>query len=347
MRAFAYLRSFIAVSLFGAVLATPMAPASAQAPKLEKQSLALAVGGRTLVAYLPLTIADRLGFFKKHGLSVEINDFAGGAKALEALVGGSADVVCGAYEHTILMQAKGIKITAIALQNDSFGLVVGLQKKLAATYKGPKDLKGLKIGVTAPGSASALGLGLLLAKGNLTLNDVSVIGVGGGARAVTAMTSGQLDGMANFDPVISMLERDGSMTTIVDTRKEGDLQDLYSGAYAASAFYMSASFIKANPNTTEAFVAAISDALAWIAKASTDQIIAAVPPEYYGGDRDLYRTVVDKNRARFSKDGRISMTAASNVLRIIGESNPAVRKAKIDLAQTFDNSFLEKAQAAR
>lgn len=345
MRALGFLRSVATVGLFGAVLAAPLAPASAQAPKLEKQTLALAVGGRTLVAYLPLTIADRLGFFKKHGLNVEINDFAGGAKALEALVGGSADVVCGAYEHTILMQAKGIKITAIAVQNDSFGLVVGLQKKLAATYKGPKDLKGLKIGVTGPGSASALGLGLLLAKGNLTLNDVSVIGVGGGARAVTAMTSGQLDGMANFDPVVSMLERDG-MVAVVDTRNEKDLQELYSGAYAASAFYMSASFIKANPNTTEAFVAAISDALAWIAKASTDQIVAAVPREYYGGDRDLYRTVVEKNRARFSKDGRISMAAASNVLRIIAGSNPAVQKAKIDLAQTFDNSFLEKAQAS-
>jgi NitT/TauT family transport system substrate-binding protein len=333
-------------SLLAAALVSASTASLAQTPKLEKPSLSLAVGGRTLVAYLPLTIADRLDFFKKEGLDVEISDFAGGATALQALVGGSADVVCGAYEHTIFMQAKGVKIKAIALQNDSFGLVVGVQKKLAASYRGPKDLKDLKIGVTAPGSASAVGLSLLLAKGGLTLNDVSVIGVGGGARAVTAINSGQLDAMANFDPVISMLQRDGTMVAVIDTRIQKDLDELYSGPYAASAFYMSDSFIKANPHATQAFVNAISMALAWIAKASTDQIVDAVPTEYYGGDRVLYRTVIEKNRGRFSKDGRISMAAAKNVLRIISQSDPAVKNAKIDLAQTFDNSFLEKAQAA-
>lgn len=346
MRGLSFLRAVGFVALLGTTVVAS-APASAQQAKLEKSTLALAVGGRTLVAYLPLTIADRLGYFKKRGLTVEINDFAGGAKALEALVGGSADVVCGAYEHTILMQAKGIKIKAIALQNDSFGLVIGLQKKLAASYKSGKDLKGLKIGVTSPGSASALGLGLLLAKSGLTLNDVSVIGVGGGARAVTAMTSGQVDGMANFDPVISMLERDGTMVSVVDTRKEKDLQELYSGEYAASAFYMTADFTKANPNTTQAFAGAIKDALAWIAKASTDQIVDAVPPSYYGGDRNLYKTVVEKNRSRFSKDGTISMAAAKNVLRIVSEAYPNVKKVKIDLPETFDNSFIEHAPAVK
>ena len=155
---------------------------------------------RISIAYLPLTIAERLGYFKKEGLDVEISDFGGGAKALQALVGGSADVVCGAYEHTIFMQAKDVNITVIALQDFSFGLVVGLRKELAAKYHGPADLKGLKFGVTAPGSASAVGLGLLLAKGGLTLSDVAVIGVGGGERAAAAMTSGQLDGMANLTP---------------------------------------------------------------------------------------------------------------------------------------------------
>jgi len=317
---------------------------NAQTLKPEKTSLTLAVGGKTLVAYLPLTIADRLGFFKKEGLQVDINDFAGGAKALQSLIGGSADVVCGAYEHTIFMAAKDTKIKAIALQNDSFGLVVGLSKDKAKNYKGPADLKGLKIGVTAPGSASAVGLSLLLAKANLTLSDVSVIGVGGGARAVAAMTSGQLDGMANFDPVMSMLENTDNFVTVLDTRKDKDLQDLYSGPFAASAFYMQSDFIAKNPQTTQAFVNAVYRALQWINKATTDEIVEAVPPEHHGGDKALYRTVVEKNRGRFSKDGQISLATAQNVLRIIASQDEKVRAATIDLSQTFDNSFLEKAK---
>ena len=83
------------------VLATS---AGAQAP--EKKKITIAVGGKSLFYYLPLTVAERKGYFKEEGLEVEIPDFAGGARALQALVGGSADMVSGAYEHTINMAAK-------------------------------------------------------------------------------------------------------------------------------------------------------------------------------------------------------------------------------------------------
>src|SRR5262245_6249782 len=79
--------------------------AQAQAP--EKRQVTLAVGGKSALYYLPLTIAERLGHFKEQGLDVTINDFRGGAQSLQALAGGSVDVVTGAYEHTIRMQAKG------------------------------------------------------------------------------------------------------------------------------------------------------------------------------------------------------------------------------------------------
>ena len=61
-----------------------------QAQPLEKQKVSIAVGGKNLLYYLPLTIAEQLGYFKEEGLQVEISDFAGGSKALQALVGGSA-----------------------------------------------------------------------------------------------------------------------------------------------------------------------------------------------------------------------------------------------------------------
>jgi len=80
---------------------------SAAAPALEKKDVKIAVGGKTLFYYLPLTLADRLGYFKDEGLEVEIVDFAGGAKSLQALIGGSADFVSGAFEHTINMHAAG------------------------------------------------------------------------------------------------------------------------------------------------------------------------------------------------------------------------------------------------
>ncbi len=156
------MRARIVFALVTAVLAVA-GPRVALA-QLEKPNLTLAVGGKTLVAYLPLTIAERLGLFEKEGLKVTINDFAGGSRALQSLVGGSADIVCGSYEHTILMRAKGQNIKAVALHNNSLGTVIGMTKEKAAAYRSPKDLAGLKIGVTSPGSASSLGVALLLAK---------------------------------------------------------------------------------------------------------------------------------------------------------------------------------------
>jgi NitT/TauT family transport system substrate-binding protein len=319
----------------------------AHAADLERASVHVAVGGKTLIAYLPLTIAERRGYFTREGLQVEISDFQGGAKALQAVVGGSADIGCGAYEHTLYMAVKGQPIKAIALQANSFGLVVGVQKDKAAAYQSFRDLKGMTIGVTAPGSASAIGLAMLLSKAGLTVNDVSVIGVGGGPAAVAAVKTGKIDAIANFDPAISLLERDGAIKTILDTRRENDLAYLYGGPFAASAFYLNAQFAERYPKTTQAFVNAISAALAWMTNASTDEIVAAVPPEYYAGDRVLYRVMVEQNRQRVSPDGRISADAASTVLRNLMKFEETFKDAKVDLAQTYDNAFVDRAPRLR
>ena len=97
--------------------------------------MTFAVGGKTALYYLPLTICERLGYFKEQGLEVTINDFRGGAQSLQALVGGSVDVVTGAYEHTIRMQAKGQDIKAVIELGRFPGIVVGVRKEKAASKR--------------------------------------------------------------------------------------------------------------------------------------------------------------------------------------------------------------------
>jgi NitT/TauT family transport system substrate-binding protein len=102
------------VVIVGAAFALGSALAgTAMAQNVEKKELTLGVGGKTALYYLPLTICERLGYFKEQGLDVTINDFRGGAQSLQALVGGSVDVVTGAYEHTIRMQAKDQDVRAV------------------------------------------------------------------------------------------------------------------------------------------------------------------------------------------------------------------------------------------
>jgi NitT/TauT family transport system substrate-binding protein len=261
------------------------------------------------------------------------------------MVGGSVDLVSGSFEHTINMQAKGISIVAVALQGRYPAIVLGMKKDKAAAYKSGKDLKGLKIGVTAPGSSTNMFVSNLLAKDGLPPDAVSIVGVGAGAGAVAAMKKGEIDGIANLDPVIHRLEAAGDIVTVVDTRTANGSQAVYGGVYPAGSVYLPTEFTKKNPNTTQAVVNAMVRAVLWIQKATPEQIVATVPPEYYGDDKAVYKAALEKNLATFSPDGTIPVDGVKNVYAVLNAFEPSVKEAKIDLAKTFDNSFVQKALA--
>jgi NitT/TauT family transport system substrate-binding protein len=334
----------IAKKLFLLVfVALGMASCGAMAQAPEKTKITIAVGGKNLFYYLPLTIAEKRGFFKDEGLDVEIVDFPGGARALQAMVGGSADIVSGAYEHTINMQAKGINIVGIALEGRYSGIVLGVHKSKVAQYKSPKDMKGWKIGVTAPGSSTNMMVSSLLSKDGLKPDAVSIIGVGATAGAVAAMRKGDIEGISNLDPVISRLEASGDIIPVVDTRTAKGMKEVYGGAYHAGCIYAPADWVKKFPNTAQAVVNAIVRADLWLQTARPDEVVKTVPADYYGDDQTMYKVALLKNMEGYSPDGLFSMDGAKNVYNVLNSFEPTVQAAKIDLAKTFDNSFVQKA----
>jgi len=330
----------LAAGILAAAVSLAALPAAAQA--LEKPKITIGVGGKPLFYYLPLTIAERQGYFKAEGLDVEILDFPGGAKALQALLGGSVDVVSGAYEHTISQQAKGQNIEALVMQGKYAGIVLAMSKAKAANYKSPADLKGMKIGVTAPGSSTNMFVNILLAKAKLAPDAVAIIGVGATAGAVAIMKRGEIDAMSNLDPVIAQLESGGDIVAVVDTRTAKGMQDVYGGAYAAGSIYVPVDFAKKYPNTAQAIVNAMVRALRFIQASTPDQIIAAVPPEYYA-DRALYKAALEKNLDGFKHEGFISAEAGQNVLRDLKSFDPTVQNATVDVAKTVNMTFQQKA----
>ena len=329
----------VAVAALAACLALFVPALHAQAP--EKSKVTVGVGGKPLFYYLPLTIAEQKGYFKAEGLDVEIQDFAGGARALQALLGGSVDIVSGAFEHTITQQAKGQNLEAVFLQGKYSSMVLVMNKAKAEKYKSPADLKGMKIGVTAPGSSTNMFVNILLAKVGLKPDDVSIIGAGATAGAVAIMQRGEIDALVNLDPVIAQLESQG-FVPVVDTRTAKGMQDVYGGAYAGGSIYVPVDFAKKYPNTTQAFVNAMMRALRFIQNSTPDQIVAAVPTEYYA-DKALYKAALEKNLESYKHDGAVGIEAARNVYRDLKSFDPGVQNATIDLAKTFDASFALKA----
>ncbi len=323
--------------------AQPSQPSASSRP--EKEKVVLAVGGRTGIAYLPLTLAEQKGFFKEEGLNVEIQDMQGGAKALQALMGGSADVVVGYYDHTIQMQAINKELTAVVLLCRYPGFVLGVRSDLADKVKHIRDLKGLKVGVTAPGSSTQFFINYLLAREGLKPTDISAIGIGASSAAVAAVEQKQVDALVNLDPMITVLESRGLIKIIADTRTEKETREIYGGEYPGSVLYASRDFIARHPITTQRLVNAIIKALRWMHGKSAEEIATAIPPAFFASNKELYLKGLTNSLGTFSPDGRFSETAPARVLEVLARFDENVSKAKIDLSKTYTNHFAENASS--
>ena len=325
-------------------LATLALAPGAKAQALEKPKLTIGVGGKPLLYYLPLTIAETRGFFREEGLQVETNDFGGGSRALQALLGGSVDLVTGAYEHTIRMQTKGQDVRAVLELGRFPGIVLAVRKDRAAQIKGPADLKGAKIGVTAPGSSTNFFVNFLMARAGANPKDAAFVGVGTGLSAIAAMKRGEIDAISNLDPVISKLETDGDIVVMADTRTEAGTKAIFGGANPAAVVYMRNDFIERHPNTTQAIVNAFHKALRWIATASPDDIAKSVPETYYLGDRELYVRAVKASLETYSRDGIIRLDGMKSALGMLKEFDDELRNVRDeDLPRTFVERFARKA----
>ena len=317
----------------------------ARAQGLEKPKVTLAVGGKNLLYYLPLTIAESLGYFKEEGLEVSIVDFAGGSQALRAVVGGSADVVSGAFEHTINMQAKGQRMRAFVLQGRAPQIVLGINPKTLPNYKSIADLRGRKIGVTAPGSSTNIMANFVLGKAGVKPNEVSIIGVGAGNGAVAAMRSGQIDAISNLDPVITLLQRSGDLKIVSDTRVVAVADKVFGGPMPAGCLYAPQAYIDKHPATVQALVNAMVRADHWIQRAGPSDIVKAVPESYLLGDRAVYIDAFLASQKALSPDGMIPEAGAETARRALASIDPEVAKAQLDLKAVYTNEFVKKANA--
>jgi NitT/TauT family transport system substrate-binding protein len=343
------MKSLKAVLVTFALVSSLAGAAHGQTPgqAVEKKQLTLAVGGKTALYYLPLTICERLGYFKEQGLDVTINDFRGGAQSLQALIGGSVDIVTGAYEHTIRMQAKGQAIRAVIELGRFPGIVVGLRKERAASYKSAADLKGTKIGVSAPGSSTNFFVMYLMSKAGLKPSDASYIGVGIGPSAVAAMKKGEIDAISNLDPMMTKLEQEGDIKVVADSRTEEGTRAIFGGSNPAAVLYARQDFIDKNPNTMQALVNAFYKTLQWLEKATPEQIAATVPEEYFLGDKALYLAAVKANKPVYSLTGVIPAAGMKSAADMLLAFDEELKGANIDLAKTFDDRFVKRAAAGQ
>jgi NitT/TauT family transport system substrate-binding protein len=184
-----------------------------------------------------------------------------------------------------------------------------------------------------------------IAKGGLKPSDISVIGVGAGSTVIAAIDQGSVDVVSQTDPAMTILEKDGKIKLIAETRTPEGTEKLFGGPMPAASLYSPIEFIKKNTNTVQALTNATVRALLWMQEATPQQILATVPEEYLLGDKAMYLFAYNNVKTAYSKDGLFNEAGAKTTLKTLSSFNPAIKPAEIKLDETYTNEFVKKALA--
>ncbi|WFU66520.1 ABC transporter substrate-binding protein [Bradyrhizobium brasilense] len=308
-----------------------------------QSKITIAVGGGACLCYLPTVLAKQLGEYDKAGLAVELVDLKGGSDALKAVLGGSADVVSGYFDHCVNLAAKKQELQAFVVYDRYPGLVLVVSPKHTGEINSIKDLAGKKVGVSAPGSSTDSFLKYLLKKNGLDPTGTAVIGVGLGATAVAAMEQGQIDAAVMLDPAVTVLQ--GSykdLKILSDTRTQHDTLAVFGGEYPGGALYSTAAWVNGHEKEVQALTNAIMATLAWIHSHSAEDIMAKMPDELVGKDRAQYLAALKNTIPMYSETGKMDPKGAEAVLAVFSEGSPDVAKAGIDVTKTYTNKFVDQ-----
>ena len=166
-----------------------------------------------LLCGVPYEVARSAGYFKTHGLDVQLVYTRGGNAAMQALVAGAVDYAATALDVAIQAYANaGADIRRFAVTGRLPLFAVVTAPKTASQIQGIKDLEGRTVGISALGNADhALTLYLLKQAGaNAQTVQFATLGV----NLLEALRQNQIDVGLVQEPALTLLKRAGARVLV-------------------------------------------------------------------------------------------------------------------------------------
>jgi NitT/TauT family transport system substrate-binding protein len=312
------------------------------APTKEKLNASLAVGGtkNSLFLLTPM-LAKYSNYFDEEGVNMDVQELKGGAQAAQALVSGQVNFAAMALDHAVKSQAQGVDLVVVALMTRFPTVTIVVDSKLKDKVKTPKDLKGLKIGITSPGSGSHAALLSLLDKFGLKPTDVEIAGVGTSGMPA-ALESGQIQAAANYDPYITQVVQSGKAFVLWDLRTEKDTKELYGDEYPFVGLVTRREVLTKNPDLVERVVKAIVRSNRYLTTSNAEAIAARLPKEIKGEDDALYTAALKSNLEAFAGDSLATDRGLQVVINSLKKDKVIPDSATVTPATLFDGSIVRK-----
>jgi NitT/TauT family transport system substrate-binding protein len=270
-----------------------------------------------------LFVARDQGFFRKHGLDVELVYVSSAPVALASLAHGDSQLNTGSPSGPILgAMAGGLDVVFIA------GLVNKLTGTIVSTpdIKIPADLKGKTIGVTSIGGGNWAFTMLALEYWGLDVkrDKITIRVLGSDAVRAQAIMSGIIDAtqLSGYS-YASALKRQGG-NILADMRDWGV-------PYQGTTVLARRSFINQAPDVVEKVLTALVESIAFIQDPANKQAVLKslakalrlAKVEEASEGYDIVRTVYERKIFPTGEGIR-------NIIRLLGASNERIRGLRVE-----------------
>ncbi len=313
----------------------PLASCSRRKANVIRMAVYQGAGG-----YATVPLAESLGYFVQEGLSVELDEFASVAKALQAVLGGSAEVAATAFEQILLASAAGKDTRCF------FVLATRPANVLAALpgrtrIERLSDLKGRTVGVTTLGSVAQNVLSLALIRNGMSLSDVAPVAIGTGAASISALEAGKVDAAVLNSLAFETLRlRHPGIHVLYDSRTEEGSERLFGRPHIAGAALAALPrWLAENREAARKLGRAVSRASRWTRVTPADEVLPRMPEWHQTPGSPAARHALQVSLSSLSEDGRMppgAPEAVRDYLRLAANGS-----LDVDLGRTYTEEFLE------
>lgn len=322
-----------ALAVAGVLAGTFVHPAQAEEKKVALATVAW-------IGYAPFYVAVEKGLFKKHGVDVELKDFADPALIPAALASGGIQGAMYTYDQVINLVANGNDYRVVMPIDYSNGADAIIASK---SIKSLADLKGKQV---AYPFATCDNLLVAYALKSVGLTEADVQGLDTTPENVPAALVGGAAAGATYEPSISKALKldvgEGFKTIYTSATAPGLITDV---------LYFPADYIAKNPETIDAIIKGYIDGLTFV-REHPDEAYAIVA-KYFATTVDdvkeqakgVYNVPVPEMAGYFTPrdDAKSFFTSGKLIADILIQRGQIKAAPKIE--DTYTTAFVEKLAA--
>jgi NitT/TauT family transport system substrate-binding protein len=329
--------------LLGSAMAAVMGTGLASRANADEPTVTLMVGGIDKQIYLPYQLAESLGFYKKHGVHVELStEQNGGVGAEEAVVSGQVDMAGAWYVHTIDFQLHGKDVIGIAQLGNAPG--ERIMCKNGSNVKSPEDWKGKAVGVTDIGSGTDDLVLYVSARSNLTTKDFTRVAAHAGQTMIAALKFDKIVCGITTQPTVNAIEKLGVGYSAIDLSTGDGVKKWLGGYWPTATVLARADWVAKNHDATQRVVTALVETMHWIDTHTAAEIADKLPKDFVSNPlstRDEYIKALAQDKGQFLPDGMMPNGGPQTVLDV--EKAAGKIKGDVDLSKTYTDDFVVQA----